>query len=112
MAISYLTHEESLRPPASGRYTWQFVSHFFNVIRRSCPAQVGWDTHDHDFYEALWITEGSLQHHDAFGQRSLHAGDCLFVRPEHRHAAYAGEHGAAWVNIALAPVLWSPSPNN
>lgn len=58
--------------------------------------------HRHDFAELFWVVSGSGQHQTSEGTKSLRAGDCIFVRPEHAHALHpASGQSLCFYNLAF-----------
>ncbi|WP_176556096.1 AraC family transcriptional regulator [Rubellimicrobium rubrum] len=61
--------------------------------------------HDHDFFELLWVQNGTLRHHTPAGRRDLPEGTLLFLRPEHAHALQSRGEDTLVVAVALHPGL-------
>ena len=61
--------------------------------------------HDHDFFELLWVQNGTLRHHTASGRRDLPEGSLLFLRPEHAHALQGRGEDSLVVSVTLHPDL-------
>jgi AraC family cel operon transcriptional repressor len=59
--------------------------------------------HDHDFFEILWVQNGTLRHHTAEGRCDLPEGTLLFLRPEHAHALQGRGEDTLVVSVALHP---------
>ncbi|TNC74904.1 AraC family transcriptional regulator [Rubellimicrobium roseum] len=61
--------------------------------------------HDHDFFELLWVQNGTLRHHSPDGRRDLPEGTLLFLRPEHAHALQGRGADTLVVSVTLHPDL-------
>jgi AraC-like DNA-binding protein/quercetin dioxygenase-like cupin family protein len=63
--------------------------------------------HDHDFWEAMYVLEGSGEHLLGKTRHGLKAGQLLLIRPQDRHAIRSG-HGQRllYVNIAFPADTW------
>ena len=61
--------------------------------------------HDHDFYELIWVQNGSVRHHMAELREDLREGDLLFIRPQDRHALQGRGEEALVVSVTLHPDL-------
>ena len=61
--------------------------------------------HDHDFYELLWVQNGTLRHHTPDDRRDLPEGTLLFLRPEHAHALQGRGEDTLVVSVTLHPDL-------
>lgn len=61
--------------------------------------------HGHDFYELIWVQNGTVRHHTADMREDLHEGDLLFVRPGDSHALQGRGEAAMVVSLALHPDL-------
>lgn len=61
--------------------------------------------HDHDFFELLWVQNGTLRHHRPEGRRDLPEGSLLFLRPEHAHALQGRGEDSLVVSVSLDPSL-------
>ena len=59
--------------------------------------------HAHDFFELLWVQNGTVRHHLPLGRADLNEGDMLFVRPDHAHALQGRGEEALVVSISLSP---------
>lgn len=59
----------------------------FHLVRAALSSSRPRQLHGHDFYELIWVQNGSLRHHRADGSKEiLTEGDMLFIRPEDQHA--------------------------
>jgi len=61
--------------------------------------------HDHDFFELLWVQNGTLRHHTPDGRRDLPEGTLLFLRPEDAHALQGRGEDTLVVSVTLHPGL-------
>lgn len=59
--------------------------------------------HTHDFYELLWVQNGTLRHHIADTRSDLTEGDLLFIRPEDTHALQGRGEEALVVSLTIKP---------
>ncbi|MBP1806101.1 AraC family transcriptional regulator [Rubellimicrobium aerolatum] len=66
--------------------------------------------HDHDFFELLWVQNGTLRHHTATDRRDLPEGTLLFLRPEHAHALQGRGEDTLVVSVTLHPDLIDALP--
>ena len=58
--------------------------------------------HGHDFYELLWVQNGTLRHHLPTGREDLREGSVLFIRPADRHGLQARGEDTLVVSISFA----------
>lgn len=61
--------------------------------------------HDHDFYELLWVQNGTLRHHTPDARRDLPEGSLLFLAPSHAHALQGRGEDTLVVSVTLHPDL-------
>ncbi len=61
--------------------------------------------HEHDFFELLWVQNGTLRHHTAQGRRDLPEGSLLFVAPSQAHALQGRGEESLVVSVTLHPDL-------
>ena len=61
--------------------------------------------HDHDYFELLWVQNGTLRHYTPKGRSDLPEGSLLFLRPEHAHALQGRGEDTLVVSVSLHPDL-------
>jgi AraC family cel operon transcriptional repressor len=61
--------------------------------------------HDHDFFELLWVQNGTLRHHTPQGRQDLPEGSLLFLAPSHAHALQGRGEDTLVVSVTLRPDL-------
>jgi AraC family cel operon transcriptional repressor len=59
--------------------------------------------HSQDFYELLWVQNGTVRMHLPGGRRDLNEGDLLFVRPDQPHGLHGRGEAAIVVSLAIRP---------
>lgn len=61
--------------------------------------------HAHDFYELVWVQNGTVIHHTKADKTTLSEGALLFVQPHHAHALQGKGQAAMVVSMTLHPDL-------
>ncbi|MGJ8622655.1 MAG: AraC family transcriptional regulator [Yoonia sp.] len=59
--------------------------------------------HDHDFFELLWVQNGTVRHHQQTGITTLQEGDMVFIQPGQPHALQGRGDHAFVVSICFHP---------
>jgi len=63
------------------------------------------ELHDHDFYELLWVQNGTVRHHLPTGPVTLNEGDVVFLQPSHAHGLQGRGENALVVSICFHPQM-------
>ena len=61
--------------------------------------------HDHDFYELIWVQNGTLRHHLPSGHTDFAEGTLIFIRPSDRHGLQGRSDETLIVSVTLHPDL-------
>lgn len=98
----------------------------FLLIRSRLDTKRPRNLHGHDFYELIWVQNGTLRHHlPGDRHQDLTEGDMIFIRPGDTHALQGRGEDPLCVSLILRPGLmrqmgkrydfnrffWSDSPS-
>ena len=61
--------------------------------------------HDHDFYELLWVQNGTVRHHLLDSAETLSEGDVIFLSPGQPHALQGRGEQALVVTLCIHPAV-------
>ncbi len=70
-------------------------------------ARAGTALHDHDYYEMMYVLQGSGDHVVRDDCRRMTAGELILIRPDDAHTIYAGPRdGLHFFNVAFPAATW------
>lgn len=61
--------------------------------------------HGHNFYELLWVQNGTMRHHSEEGKIDLGEGAMIFIRPGDTHAIQGRGEDSMVVSLSLRPQI-------